>query len=135
MDSLVKELVPIVMAAALWGSRWRRSYVCLHSDNMAVVAMLKKQSAKGEVAHHLLRCLYFYTAFFQFDYTDKHVPGLINTAGNALSHDNVSLFSSLFPQAAEVKVPSPLMDLLVTQRPNWGSRHWTLLLTGTLPTH
>ena len=133
-DISVKELVPIVVAAALWGRWWRRSQVCFHSDNMAVIAMLKKRSAKGEVAHHLLRCLYFYAAFFQFDYTADHVPGILNTAADALSRDNISLFSSLFPQAAEVEVPPALMDLLVTQRPNWGSMHWTSLFVGTLPT-
>ena len=102
---------------------------------MVVVSMLKKGSAKGEVAHHSLRCLYFYTAFFQFDYTAEHVPGLLNTAADALSRDNIFLFSPIFPQAAEVEVSSPLMNLLVTQRLNWGSMHWTSLFMGTLPTH
>ena len=134
MDISVKELVPIVVAAALWGSWWRRSQVCFHSDNMAVVAMLRKRSARGEVAHHLLRCLYFYTAFYQFDYTAEHVPGIHNTAADALSRNNTALVSSLFPQAAEVQVPASLMDLLVSQRPNWGSTHWIALFMDTLPT-
>ena len=46
IDISVKELVPIVVAAALCCSRWRHSYVCFHSDNIVVVAMLKKRSAK-----------------------------------------------------------------------------------------
>ena len=59
MDISVKELVPIVVTAALWGSRWRRSDVWFNCDNMTVVSMLKKRSAKGEVAHHFLHCLSF----------------------------------------------------------------------------
>ena len=63
VDITVKELVPIIVAAAVWGRCWRRLHICFHSDNMAVVVILKKRSAKDVVAHHLLCCFYFYTAF------------------------------------------------------------------------
>ena len=33
-----KELFPIVVAAATWGSSWRGQVVCCHCDNQAVVA-------------------------------------------------------------------------------------------------
>ena len=36
----VKELVLVVVAAALWGHHWRGAKVCFHSDNLAVVAIL-----------------------------------------------------------------------------------------------
>ena len=36
----VKELVPVVVAAALCGHHWRGAKVCFHSDNLAVVAIL-----------------------------------------------------------------------------------------------
>ena len=38
----VKELVPIVIAAALWGELWRGTRVQFRSDNQVVVATLSK---------------------------------------------------------------------------------------------
>ena len=40
VDISVKELVPVVIAAALWGRHWTSEHVCFHSDNMAVVSIL-----------------------------------------------------------------------------------------------
>lgn len=81
----MKKLVPVVIAAALWGRSWYRRRICFHVDNMAVVAILQNQSARYLMAYHFLRCLYFYTAFFQFDYTAEHIPGVQNTTADALS--------------------------------------------------
>ena len=36
----LKEFVPIVIAAAIWGSHWQGCHVCFHSNNMAVVLVL-----------------------------------------------------------------------------------------------
>ena len=41
-----KEFVPVVTAAALWGRQWAGSHVCFHVDNLAVVSILNKRSAK-----------------------------------------------------------------------------------------
>ena len=43
---MVKELVPIVLAAALWGSAWSGQHVLCKCDNMAVVCAVSKGSAK-----------------------------------------------------------------------------------------
>ena len=43
-----KELVPVVMAAAVWGHQWQGCHVCFHSDNMAVVSVLVNRAAKDE---------------------------------------------------------------------------------------
>ena len=44
--SQFKELVPIVMAAALWGHKWRGMVVQFVSDNEAVVAVLNSWYAR-----------------------------------------------------------------------------------------
>ena len=132
VDIVVKELVPVVVAAALWGSHWYRSHVCFHIDNEAVVAILQRQSGRGTLVQHLLRCFYFYTSFSQFSYTAEHIPGILNTAADALSRDNFTLFSSLLPQASRVAIPQPVIEMLVTQRPDWGSVSWISLFAGTL---
>ena len=130
----VKELVPVVISAALWGRHWRRSTVCFHSDNMAVVAILRSGSTSDADALHLLRCLHFYSALFQFDYVAEHIPGSQNTAADALSRNNLNLFPSLFSQETHYPVPARLSELLVSQRPDWGSTSWTALFVGTLGT-
>ena len=61
-----KELVPIVMAAALWGHKWQGMVVQFVSDNEAVVVVLNSGYAKDGVLMHLLRCLLFIAASFSF---------------------------------------------------------------------
>ena len=128
----VKELVPIVIAAALWGDKWRRSCVCFKCDNVAVVEILRSRTARDPLLMHLLRCVVFYAAVFGFQLIANHVPGVMNTAADAISRDNTDLFLSLVPQIPQVTIPKPVLDLLVTKRPNWGSQEWTSLFVSSL---
>ena len=41
-----KELFPLVVAAAIWGVRWKGGSVLFRSDNQAVVAALSSYSAR-----------------------------------------------------------------------------------------
>ena len=134
VDISIKELVPVVIAAAIWGRHWFRLHIRFHSDNMAVVSTLDRRSAGQPLAIHLLRCFYFYSALYQFEYSIEHVPGELNTVADALSRNNMTVFSSFFPQATQHLVPAALMDLLVNQHPDWGSPRWTTLFTATLST-
>ena len=122
-----KELVPIVLAAALWGPAWHRVCVRFQCDNMAVVEVLRSRTSHDPLLMHLLRCLVFYAAVFHFDFVAQHLPGTHNVAADALSRNNVTLFSSLVPQIPQVHIPKPTQDLLVDVRPNWGSHEWTIL--------
>ena len=127
-----KELVPIVIAAALWGDKWRRSCVCFKCDNMAVVEILRSRTARDPLLMHLLRCVVFYAAVFGFQLIANHVPGVMNTAADAISRNNTDLFLTLVPQIPQVIIPKPVLDLLVTKRPNWGSQEWTSLFVSSL---
>ena len=106
--------------------------MCFRCDNMAVVDLLKSRTTKDHMLMHLLRCLVFYAAYFRFDFVALHVPGSHNTAADALSRNNLSLFFSLIPQIPLVSIPSPLLDLLVLKQPNWGSSDWTKLFSRSL---
>ena len=121
-----KELVPIVVAAALWGKHWGRACVCFTCDNMAVVSILKSRSSRDPLLTHLLRCLAFYAALHHFHFTAEHIPGVLNTAADAISRNNSALFSSLHPQIPRVAVPLSILELLVIRIPDWGSNDWTL---------
>ena len=45
VDISVKELLPIVVAAATWGRGWTNIRICFHTDNMVVMAMLQNKLA------------------------------------------------------------------------------------------
>lgn len=127
-----KELVPVVIAAALWGHQWSRRGVCFRSDNMAVVDLLKTRTSRDPLLMHMLRCLAFYAAYYRFQLTAAHIPGVLNTAADALSRNNISLFHSLVPQSQQVSLPQAAVDLIVNSRPDWGSQAWTHLFTHSL---
>ena len=48
------ELVPVVIAVATWGAQWKGRTMCFHSDNMAVVAMVKQGLSCDPALMHLL---------------------------------------------------------------------------------
>ena len=127
-----KELVPIVMAAAVWGRQWTRRRICFRSDNMAVVDLLKSGTSQDQLLMHMLRCLAFYSAYYTFQFMAEHIPGTLNTAADALSRNNMSLFHSLVPQSQPALLPPEVVDLVVNSRPDWGSQTWTLLFTNSL---
>ena len=75
-----KEMAPIVRAAATWSWTWHCCNVFFHCDNAAVVAVIQRKSTRNALLLHLLHCLYFYAAIFQFSYSAHHLPGVSNVA-------------------------------------------------------
>ena len=124
VDIAVKELIPVVMAAGLWGPVWAGHHVQFHTDNMAVVAVIQNLNAKDTRLGHLLRCLYFYAAYYCFNFSAAHIPGIQNTAADALSRGDLSRFHSLFPQVREHTVPPELVSPLLQPAPDWNSHVW-----------
>ena len=127
-----KELVPVMLASALWGSLWTRQRISFRSDNMAVVELLNSCTSHDLLLMHMLRCLVFYSAYYRFQITAEHIPGILNTAADAISRNNISLFQSLVPQTPPVALPQTMVDLIVNNRPDWGSHRWTHLFTSSL---
>lgn len=125
----VKELLPIVMATALWGAQWAGKTVRSQCDNAAVVAVLNSRTSREPEVMHLLRCLAFLEAKHSFCTFATHIQGSRNTLADALSRDKRVLFHALYPQANKVPAPIPaaLLDVLVVSKPDWTSPHWTQL--------
>lgn len=125
----VKELVPIVIAAAVWGSEWQGRTVQVWCDNAAVVAIINQGSSRNKEAMHLARCLAFVLAKREFEMVATHIKGVDNSLADALSRDNLPLFRSLFPQAAPTPtaIPPALLDMLLISKPDWTSKRWTNL--------
>ena len=86
IDLSVKELAPVVIAAAIWGGLWRGKHFCFHLENMAVVSI--------------------FTVHFT-DVSCVHVPGAMNAASDALSRNKLPFFSSLVPQASPFPMSEP----------------------------
>lgn len=123
----------MVVAAAVWGPHWQKARVLFRSDNMAVVELLRKRTSADPLIMHLLRCFIFYAAVYHFTFMAEHIAGIYNTAADAISRNNLTLFSSLVPQVQQTPVPQAVLQLLVDQRPDWGSSTWTTLFATSLP--
>jgi len=70
----VKELIPIIIATAIWGSEWKGSIVTDYCDNAAVVSVLNTRYSKEENLKQLLRTLFFIEARYQFKPKASHIP-------------------------------------------------------------
>ena len=95
----VKELLPIVIGTAVWGSAWQGKTVSCRCDNAAVVAIVNSGRSKVEVVMHLMRCLSFILARWEVSLVCSHIPGVQNGAADALSRNALSSFQRLVPGA------------------------------------
>ena len=125
----IKELVPVVIAAALWGEEWSGKTVQANCDNAAVVAILNSETSKDAEVMHLVRCLAFLKAKWEFVLVAAHIPGIMNDLADALSRDKADHFRSHYPQAqpTPAALPQELLDLTIIQKPDWTSPSWTEL--------
>ena len=130
----VKELVPIVIAALMWGQEWKGMLVQVRCDNAAVVAIVNSGSSRNSQAMHLRRCLAFLAAKGDFRLRAVHIRGVKNVAADALSRNNLNVFRSCCPQAypQETAVPPDILDVVLLQEPDWMARSWTELWRFTL---
>ena len=112
-----KELFPILAACTVWGHLWRGCTVCCHCDNIAVVEVINRQRAKDCLLSHLLRCLFFASAQFDFD-----VEPAIHQDERKLP-----LFFLQMPHAALSPTPIPiqLAEGLSIAQPHWDADKWT----------
>ena len=128
----VKELIPAVIAAAIFGRSWRGMSVNFVIDNRAVVEIISSLYSKEAHLMHLIRLLVFFASYFEFWFTASHIPGRVNTLADALSRNNAHLFLSQVPQAqGPTPIPEPLVDLL-SQNCTWTSTAWTMLFDHTI---
>ena len=70
------ELLPIILASVVWGPTWRGQKVLVHCDNTGAVAVANSRYSKAPWIMHLLRCLFFIRAFYQFAMHVVYVKGL-----------------------------------------------------------
>ena len=99
LNIAIKELIPIVIAAKIWGVNWLRHRVMCRCDNMAVVECLKKRSCKDHHLSFLLQELSLAAILHSFTFTAVHIPGVKNKEADALSRFDFQAFFNAAPTA------------------------------------
>ena len=133
---VIKEMLLIVIAAAMWGRKWQGHLVTCHCDNQAVVAVLASRTSRLQHLMHLLRCLYFFEAYHGFQLKCIHIAGLKNDIADDLSRNNLSSYFSKVPEASPLPgvLPPSLMALLLSPQLDWVSPNWTQLFSSIIST-
>jgi hypothetical protein len=120
------ELIPIVIAAGMWGAAWQGQRVHFHCDNASMVSILNRRYSSETTLANLLLCLVFFAAYFSFHLSAEHIAGTLNQAADALSRNDIDSFLSIFPQARhQTVIPDQLHQLVVIRSVAWGSVIWT----------
>lgn len=120
----VKELIPIVLAAVVWGKEWKGLVVQFVSDNEPVVKVLASGYALDPGLMQLLRCLFFVAARFEFWFAAIHIEGKSNTVADAISRGDMGRCRALMPnlQVSPSVVPQVFLELI--RHPEWTSQDW-----------
>ena len=101
------ELLPIVVAAHLWGASWSRLQVQFLCDNRSVVDALAAGTARSPPLMHLLRSLTRVACLSNFTFSARHTPGRSNSAADALSRFRFQEFHRLAPTMYHEPSPIP----------------------------
>ena len=131
-----KELLPILLAAVMWGPYWRNSRILVKCNNMAVVNILATSTSRDPLVMHLLRTLHFISAFYSIHLIAQHIAGNENTVADAIFRNILQVLFFREPEAdlKPTPIPEPLWDILVTHQPDWLSGTWRISLTTSLAT-
>ena len=101
------EFYPIVVAIHCWASLLSNSRVKFHTDNIAVVHIINKQSSHCPKIMHLLRLFVLQCLKFNIYFRAVHVPGKFNDIADALSRFQMARFRLAAPMADEAMTPLP----------------------------
>ena len=131
---MAKELVPIVLSCAVWGRRMVRRVVLFQCDNASVVSAVKKGSSKDPLIMRLLRCLWFFVAYFDTCLTIEHLAGALNITADQLSRNNMQSLFVTTPQADQQQTPLPaeLLQIMALHGPDWTSQEFKELFAANI---
>lgn len=134
LDITCKELVPVILACAVWGQEWAGYRVICHCDNQAVVACLHSRSSRQKELMHMLRCLVFIEAHLNCHLYPMYINTRNNHIADDLSRNNLFSFFSKVPDASHspAQVSRQLLQLLLNPQADWTSRQWRRQFRSTL---
>ncbi|XP_040181179.1 uncharacterized protein LOC120914567, partial [Rana temporaria] len=111
-SSSLFELYPVVAAAQLWGHTWTNQTVLFTTDNQATADIINKGRSRSLHIMSFLRRLVQLSLCHHFNFVCRHIPGKLNTAADALSRFNLTLFFQQEPGADPMSTPVPPWSLL-----------------------
>ncbi len=124
-----KEMLPIVVAAVVWGARWKGLVIRARCDNMSVVAAMQAGACKERWPMHLLRCLAFVEARLSVTVRAEHIRGSENGVADDLSRNRLQSARSTMQVTEEepVAVPAEVLGMLTTASQSWSGQEWRRL--------
>ena len=133
---MTKELLPVVLACAVWGQSWSGCRVTVLCDNQAVVACLRSRTCHDHHIMHMLRTLAFIEASHFFALSPQYISSTDNHLADGLSRSCLSSFLSKVPDAdrRETSHPGPLVKLLLDPTLDWTSLQWLQRFSATFKT-
>ena len=109
----VREFFPIILAVEMWGPLFTHTSIVLHSDNIAVVHVINKNTSRDPLLMKLMRRLMVASLKHNIYFHAEHIPGLHNTAADLLSRLQIDRFKALFPSMEKepTEIPRNLLHL------------------------
>ena len=102
------EMYPILLALYLWGKKLQNAWVIFHSDNMAVVDILNKQSSKEPTIMILVRKFVLLCLQLNINFRLEHIPGAKNIIPDLLSRFQIQEARRLAPHLQDHPAHIPL---------------------------
>ena len=103
----VLEMVPLVVAAHLWGHLWGRCRILFETDNTGVEFSAASGLPKDPHLCFLLRELSILALTHNFDFQVRHLPGVSNKLADLVSRQRFRAFKDLHPGADRTHIPPP----------------------------
>jgi hypothetical protein len=134
LNIAAKELIPIIVASAVWGLVWKGGRVLAHCDNAAVVEVVNRRSCRDPNLMQMLRCLFFFEAHYQFELSARHIAGIENGLADDLSRNNLASFraKSTNWDHEPTFIPPPLLQGLLDPGLDWTSPTWMELFNSSV---
>ena len=66
---------------------------------MSAVDIVRSKTSKDKDIMHLLRCLHIFAAVHDIALRAVHVPGILNTAADGVSRNNMQVLRQVVPAA------------------------------------
>jgi len=83
MSIIAKELIPVFFSCVVWVLVLQAKKVLFQCDNQILVVAI----SKGSKVTRMLRCPWFFVAYFNIDLHVEHIPDVKNTTADQLSRN------------------------------------------------
>jgi hypothetical protein len=115
----VKELFPIVLMTEIWGPLFANRRILFHTDNMAVMHIINKQTSRHAETMILVRRFVVASLKYNFVFKAAHIPGKTNVVADHLSRFSFQAARQAAPwlETTPTQVPDHLMCLASSALP------------------